>query len=38
MSELIVTHKYNRNVRHSVHTRIADIVIEMANTQMDHWP
>ena len=38
MSELIVTHKYNRNVRHSVHTRIADIVIEMANTLMDYWP
>lgn len=38
MSELIVTHKYNRNVSHLVHTRIADIVIEMANTLMDQWP
>ena len=38
MSELIVRHKYNRKVKLSVHMRIADIVIEMANTLMDHWP
>jgi hypothetical protein len=37
MSELIVTHKYDRNVRRSFHNRVSDIVIEMANGLMDHW-